>query len=274
MIGEILVLYNTLFNYFLLKFTQEITGLYVKKTRLLFSAFVSGLLASIFHHSLLGTIISFILLIGLAFSFRIDTLLKQGTVLFLATFFLGGLLTSLLPFLLKQSSITFFLLCVSISFLSLHAIHSKWKNIMQSKLQQSFVVDCILTFLGKTFHLKGFIDTGNECIEPLSGKPVHFLSYKALEKQLPKQLKEGLIKWNEKNPYELSMFPTEIHSKIRIVRLVTVQKEETKVLAFRFEQLHVQGTTTKAIHDEYVVFTKNDAKFPQNAQIILHVQAL
>lgn len=30
MIGELLVLYNTLFNYFLLKFTKEITGLYVK----------------------------------------------------------------------------------------------------------------------------------------------------------------------------------------------------------------------------------------------------
>lgn len=31
MIGELLVLYNTLFNYFLLKFTQEITGQNVKK---------------------------------------------------------------------------------------------------------------------------------------------------------------------------------------------------------------------------------------------------
>src|SRR5690606_4783210 len=103
MIGELLILYNTLFNYFLLKFTQEITGLYVKRRRLLFSAFFSGLVSSIFYHSFLGAVASFLLLIGLAFSFRIETIIKQGTVLLAATFFLGGLLTSLLPFLLRQT---------------------------------------------------------------------------------------------------------------------------------------------------------------------------
>lgn len=201
-------------------------------------------------------------------------MLKQGTVLFLATFFLGGLLTSLLPFLLKQSSLAFFLLCISISFLSLHALHSKWKKLMFTKLQQNYVVGCMLQFLGKTYDLKGFIDTGNQCIEPISGKPVHFLSFKAIQQQLPKQFEEALLKWNEKEPYELSMFPAELHSKIRIVLLSTVQKETSKVLAFRFEQLKVSGTTNKDFFEQYIVFTKNDAKFPQNAQIILNVQTL
>lgn len=145
---------------------------------------------------------------------------------------------------------------------------------MQTKLQQSYVVDCKLYFLGKSFDLKGFIDSGNQCIEPISSKPVHFLSFKAIEEQLPKELKDALLKWNENNPYELSMFPPDVHSKIRIVLLSTVQKETTKVLAFRFEKLKVFGETKKEFFEQYIVFTKNDAKFPQNAQIILHVQTL
>lgn len=274
MIGELLVLYNTLFNYFLLKFTKEITGLYVRKRRLLFSAFISGLVSSILYHTFIGAVASFLLLIGLAFSFRIQTLLKQGTVLLVATFFLGGLLTSLLPFLLRQSDLTFFIFCLSIAVLSLTFIHSKWRNMTKERLQQSFVVDCELELFQKTYSLKGFIDTGNECVEPISGKPVHFLSYQAVEDKLPKELKEGLLTWDDKNPYQLTMFPSFMYPKIRILILSTVQKETSTALAFRFDRLILYGNVKKEILDEYVVFTRHDARFPQNAQMILHVLAL
>ncbi|RHW39730.1 hypothetical protein D1B33_02445 [Lysinibacillus yapensis] len=274
MIGELLVLYNTLFNYFLLKFTQEITGLYVKRSRLLLSAFCSGLIASIFYQTLIGALLSFTVLIGLAFSFKLQSLIKQGTVLFLASFFLGGVLTSLLPFLLNHSDFTFFLLCTAIAFLSLTAIHSKWKNMMQSKIQLSFVVDCDLVLFKKAFQLKGFIDTGNECTEPMSGKPVHFLSYQAVSKELPEDFHKALLSWDEKNPYQLKMFPAYVYPKVRILTISTVQQERSTVLAFRFEKLVIKGTTTKEIFDQYVVFTKQDAKYPQDAQMILHVLAL
>lgn len=274
MIGELLVLYNTLFNYFLLKFTQEITGLYVKRSRLILSAFCSGLIASIFYHSFFGAVLSFIVLIGLAFSFRIQSLLKQGTVVFLTTFFLGGVFTSLLPFLLNQSEFTFFILCTSIAFLSLTMIHSKWRKMMQEKIQHSFVVECELVLFQKSYWLKGFVDTGNECVEPISGKPVHFLSYSAVAKDLPEDFYEALRSWDEKNPYQLSMFPTYIYPKIRILTLTTVQQEKSTVLAFRFDQLKISGPSSKEIAEQYVVFTKNDARYPQNAQIILHVLAL
>lgn len=274
MIGELLVLYNTLFNYFLLKFTQEITGLYVKRRRLVFSAFISGLVSSIFYHSFLGAILSFLLLIGLAFSFRIQTIIKQGTVLLIATFFLGGLLTSLLPFLLRQSDLIFFIFCLSIAVLSLTFIHSKWRNMTKERIQQSFLIDCELELFQKTYSLKGFIDTGNECVEPLSGKPVHFLSYQAVASQLPKEIAEGLLTWDDKNPYQLTMFPDFVYPKIRIFTLTTVQKEKATALAFRFERLILYGNTKKEIFNEYVVFTRHDARYPQNAQMILHVLAL
>ncbi|HWL27161.1 MAG TPA: sigma-E processing peptidase SpoIIGA [Ureibacillus sp.] len=274
MIGELLVLYNTLFNYFLLKFTQEITGLYVKRSRLILSAFCSGLIASILHHSLLGAVLSFVILIGVAFSFRIQSLIKQGTVLFIATFFLGGLLTSLLPFLLKQSDFLFFIFCTSIAFISLSAIHQKWRSMKKENIQHSFVVQCELMLLQNSYHLRGFIDTGNECVEPMSQKPVHFLSYNAVSTNLPSDFHEALLRWDEKNPYQLGMFPPAVYPKIRILTLSTVQKEKSTVLAFRFDRLKISGTTNKEIYDEYVVFTRNDAKYPQDAQMILHVLAL
>lgn len=274
MIGELLVLYNTLFNYFLLKFTQEMTGLYVKRSRLILSAFCSGLVASIFYDSFIGAIVSFVLLIGLAFSFRIQTLLKQGTVLLIASFFLGGILTSLLPYLFNQSDITFFILCISVTVFSLTMIHSKWRKMMQEKVQDSFVVQCALELFGQTYHLKGYVDTGNECVEPLSGKPVHFLSFKAVAKHLPKDFHEALLKWDEKNPYELSMFPTIINTKVRILKLFTVQQENATALAFRFDRLTIKNSATKELFEQYIVFTKNDAKYPQDAQMILNVSAL
>lgn len=274
MIGELLILYNTLFNYFLLKFTQEITGLYVKRSRLLLSAFCSGLIAAIFYQTLIGAVLSFIVLIGLAFSFRLQSLLKQGTVLFITTFFLGGVLTSLLPFLLNQSDVTFFILCIAIAFLSLTTIHTKWRNMMQEKIQHSFVVDCDLELFKETYRLKGFIDTGNECIEPISGKPVHFLSYNAINQDLPNDFHEALLKWDDQNPYQLKMFPTYVYPKVRVLSLSTVQQERSLVLAFRFDKLKINGTASKEIFDQYVVLTRNDARYPQDAQMILHVLAL
>ncbi|MEK9197689.1 sigma-E processing peptidase SpoIIGA [Ureibacillus sp. 179-F W5.1 NHS] len=274
MIGELLILYNTLFNYFLLKFTQEITGLYVKRSRLLLSAFCSGFIAAIFYQTLFGAVLSFIVLIGLAFSFRLQSLLKQGTVLFITTFFLGGVLTSLLPFLLNQSEVAFFILCIAIAFLSLTTIHTKWRNMMQEKIQHSFVVDCDLELFKKTYRLKGFIDTGNECIEPISGKPVHFLSYTAISKELPSDFQEALLTWDDKNPYQLKMFPTYVYPKVRVLSLSTVQQERSLVLAFRFDKLKISGSVSKEIVDQYVVLTRNDARYPQDAQMILHVLAL
>lgn len=144
----------------------------------------------------------------------------------------------------------------------------------QLKLQQSYIVDCELQFLGEQFLLRGFIDTGNQCIEPMSGKAVHFLSFKAVKEKLPHHFKESLYKWNEKNLYDFSMFQYELQSKIRIVYLTTIQKEPSKVLAFRFDRLLISGSNQKELLEEYIVFTKNDAKFPQNAQIILNVLTL
>lgn len=169
---------------------------------------------------------------------------------------------------------TFFLLCASISFLSLYGLHSKWKSINLSKVQESYVVQCILEFLGERISLKGFIDTGNQCIEPISGKAVHFISFKEVEEYLPIEFKEGLLKWSEKDPYNLSMFPKEVQSKIRMVFLATVQQESSKVLAFRFNKMLVSGKIEKELIEQYIVFTKNNAKFPQKAQIILNVQTL
>lgn len=69
---------------------------------------------------------------------------------------------------------------------------------MQTKIQSSFVVDCELLLFQQSFSLRGFIDTGNECIEPMSGKPVHFLSYNAVAKTLPEDFHKALLEWDEK----------------------------------------------------------------------------
>ena len=184
MVGEIIILYNTLFNLILLAFTKTITGMYISKWRLLGSAFASAIIATVFAPSFVMTIISFIVLIGLAFSFRLHSFIVQGGWLFVGTLLAGGVLTALQPMLLGRSMVTYIVVCVSVVCVGLLIFKQSWHNKLQSAVQQSYVTNCELMLFEQPLTLRAFIDTGNECVEPLSRAPVHFISFKAVEPQL------------------------------------------------------------------------------------------
>lgn len=72
MYGEWLVLINTLYNLAILTFTAKVTGVFVKNTRLLMSSIISSLIAVIGGQTLLTIVLSFIVLIGLAFALSFE----------------------------------------------------------------------------------------------------------------------------------------------------------------------------------------------------------
>ncbi|WP_107942244.1 sigma-E processing peptidase SpoIIGA [Metasolibacillus fluoroglycofenilyticus] len=270
MVGEWLVLINTLFNYLLVLFISKITNVYVTKKRALVAAFISGTFSAIFTPSLFIGVISALLLAGIAFSFRYRILLKQIAVLVVATIFLGGLLTAVQPFLAGRSLFFYITLCSLLAIFSSKWAEIKWRDFWQQKIQASYVVTCKLHLGDTELQLRGFIDTGNMCTEPISQQPVHFISYRMIKDKLPATINDAINSWDAAAPYNLSMFPREWLTSIRLIPLTTVQHKAI-VPAFRLTEWTINE---EKVTGHYVVLTKNDANFPQQADMMLHVLAL
>lgn len=273
MYGEWLVLINTLFNLAILTFTARVTGVLVKNSRLLMSSFCSSLVAVIGGQMLWTTVLSFILLIGIAFRFRIRSFQKQGPIVLTATIVIGGLLTALQPFFKNLSATHFIMICFVLAVLNLVAFYKQWGFVKLERLSGQFVFETTLKIFGAIIPLSAFVDTGNQAIEPLSGKPVHFVSYTALSPHLPADFRKSLIEWQETDPYNVSMFSEDYQRYIRFIHINTVQ-QQTVVLGFRFDEWLIKGEPSQVKSNEYIVLTKKAKNFPHSTAAILHFSAL
>ncbi|MCK1986781.1 sigma-E processing peptidase SpoIIGA [Lysinibacillus fusiformis] len=273
MYGEWLVLINTLFNLAILTFTARVTGVLVKNSRLLMSSFCSSLVAVIGGQMLWTTVLSFILLIGIAFRFKIRSFQKQGPIVLTATIVIGGLLTALQPFLKNLSATHFIMICFVLAVLNLVAFYKQWGFVKLERLSGQFVFETTLKIFGSLIPLSAFVDTGNQAIEPLSGKPVHFVSYTALSPHLPADFRKSLVEWQETDPYNVSMFSEDYQRYIRFIHINTVQ-QQTVVLGFRFDEWLIKGEPSQVKSNEYIVLTKKAKNFPHSTAAILHFSAL
>ncbi|WP_369380757.1 sigma-E processing peptidase SpoIIGA [Lysinibacillus fusiformis] len=273
MYGEWLVLINTLFNLAILTFTARVTGVLVKNSRLLMSSFCSSLVAVIGGQMLWTTVLSFILLIGIAFRFKIRSFQKQGPIVLTATIVIGGLLTALQPFLKNLSATHFIMICFVLAVLNLVAFYKQWGVVKLERLSGQFVFETTLKIFGSLIPLSAFVDTGNQAIEPLSGKPVHFVSYTALSPHLPADFRKSLVEWQETDPYNVSMFSEDYQRYIRFIHINTVQ-QQTVVLGFRFDEWLIKGEPSQVKSNEYIVLTKKAKNFPHSTAAILHFSAL
>ncbi|ACA39046.1 peptidase U4, sporulation factor SpoIIGA [Lysinibacillus sphaericus C3-41] len=237
------------------------------------SSFCSSLVAVIGGQMLWSTVLSFILLIGIAFRFKIRSFQKQGPIVLTATIVIGGLLTALQPYLKNLSANHFIMICFVLAVLNLVAFYKQWGFVKLERLSGQFVFDTTLKIFGSIIPLSAFVDTGNQAIEPLSGKPVHFVSYTALSPHLPADFCKSLVEWQETDPYNVSMFSEDYQRYIRFIHINTVQ-QQTVVLGFRFDEWLIKGEPSQVKSNEYIVLTKKAKNFPHSTAAILHFSAL
>lgn len=271
MIGELVILYGTVFNVMLLNFAKTITGLYISTWRVVVSALISSVVSALLYPSLFAPILGFVLLIGFAFSFRVHRIVTQGSWVIVGTLLVGGLLTAVQPVLVGRSWLTYTVITVIAACMCLLLVKVNWHRKLQSVAQQPFVAMCDVRLFGELFTLRAFIDTANECIEPLSRQPVHFVSYEAVRQQLSVEFVTALEQWQEETPLDVSMFPIQFKKALRFVPITTIHNKTVVVPAFRMDYLTVHD---KQFAGQYVVFTKQDTQFPQQANMILHVFVL
>lgn len=273
MYGEWLVLINMLYNLAILTFAAKVTGVHVKKKRLLMGSLCSSLIAVIGGQTLMIMLLSFTVLIGMTFRFKFRSFQKQGPIVLTATVIVGGLLTALQPYLRSLSVPHFILICFLLAVGNLLIFYKQWGFVKLERLSGQFVYKTNLKIFGETVPLSAFVDTGNQCVEPLSGKPVHFVSYTAIRPNMPAAIKKALAEWQETEPYNVSMFSPDYQKLIRFIHVNTVQQQSV-VLGFRFDEWHILGEPSQVKTNEYIVFTKKAKNFPHSTAAILHFSAL
>ena len=184
---DILVILNTLVNYFILLAIRKITHSYTKRWRIALGAFVGGLsslLLFLEHLNIIMTllkILSGVLMIAVTFEIKpIKQFVKKLFFLFAITFLFGGVTYAIYIFFDKDILIysngiiyfdvdmTFLVICSVISYFVITLI-TKYTDKKSSKNKEYYIT---IENNGKGVSCTGLMDTGNNLREPFSDYPV------------------------------------------------------------------------------------------------------
>lgn len=234
---DILLILNTLVNYFILLAVQKITRTHQKKWRILLGATVGGISSLLLFLESLGVIMTLlkiataILMTVITFGVKpIKQIVKKIFLLFAITFLFGGLMFAIYIFFDKDILIytngivyfdvdlTFLVICSVVSYVVITLI-SKITDKKAPKSKEYYVTvenQC------KTVSCTALVDTGNNLREPFSDYPVIMLE-------------QGLFK---------KVFTED---KIRLIPVSTISGESL-IRAFRPEKLTIDKFTTDKVY--------------------------
>ncbi|WP_432354893.1 sigma-E processing peptidase SpoIIGA [Sporosarcina sp. A2] len=273
MYGEVMIGINMIFNYTVLSFANAIGNAKISKKRLMVAALVGAIPAVTIPGSLLASMVAFILMTGCAFGFSVRLWKASAGLVLIGAFLAGGLLSAL-PFSSWGKDFQFRLLfCAILAYLSLQIVKAKWLDVRKISRFSEFSGHSKLQIFGSSIELTIFIDTGNNCTEPLSNDAVHFVSLRAVQSVIPEEVLECLRQSGDSRNAlpDLSHFPTNFRKQLRLIRVQTVEGANWAV-GIRFDEWELEGN--RFLEKGYIVLTADDARYPHNASAILHVSAL
>ncbi|CAM3086435.1 sigma-E processing peptidase SpoIIGA [Filibacter tadaridae] len=271
MYGELIVGVNMLFNYAILSFANKVGNVQATRKRLLLASFAGAVPVTLLPSSIFVIVISFVIMTGIAFGSSFEPWKKSASTVLIGAVFAGGLLT---VFQYRTSLSTTPLTVITyavVAYVSLYFMKKKWSDVRTTRQVASLKSTSVLRIWGHDIPVKVFVDPGNSCTEPLSGAPVHFVSFHTVEKAIPENLKTPLLEWDTHGSPELSGFPDVYHKDMRLVRLLTVQGQSWAI-GFKFEQWTIQEE--RRLEPGYIVFTKKDRRYPDGVGAILHITAM
>ena len=253
---DILIILNTLVNYFILLAVDKILRIYSKKWRILLGGAVGGVSSLLLFLENLGVImtllkiITAILMTIITFGIKpVKRLLKSVFLLFAITFLFGGLLFAIYIFSDKDILIysngivyfnidlTFLIICTVISYLVITVI----AKITDKKAPKSKEYYVTVESGGKTISCTALMDTGNNLREPFSGYPVIMLDSLLFEKLFAED-------------------------KIRLIPVTTVNGESV-IRAFRPHKLIINEFSTDKLYIGESVSQLNEYKMILNINL-------
>lgn len=234
---DILIILNTIVNYFILLAVDKILRIHSKRWRVLLGGAVGGVSSLLLFLENLGAImtllkiITAILMTAITFGIKpIKRLLKSIFLLFAITFLFGGFLFAIYIFLDKDILIysngivyfdidlTFLIICTVISY-AVITIISKITDKKAPKSKEYYVT---VENAGKTISCTALMDTGNNLREPFSGYSVIMLDRELFYKLFTED-------------------------KIRLIPITTVNGESV-IKAFRPHKLIINNFSTNKVY--------------------------
>ena len=274
MYAEVLISINTLINFSLLSFSNKMGSFHQKSWRLWLSAFLGGVSIVLFGGGFLSVVATFVFMMTTAFGLnRSNWLLAAGNTL-IAALFAGGLLTVIQPLLANASWYVMLVVTGSALIFSLSGIRKNWFRINLTAIKDSYMGQVTIRLFNQEFQLTSYSDTGNLCVEPLSGNPVHFISAEKMKSFIPLDLWHHLHAFEGDSTEKFQEIPLLFRSQLRLIRLQTVQDQSTWAIGIKVDHIQLKTTKEKLLAPCYVVLTKNSKNFPQQSDVILHASTL
>ena len=234
---DILIILNTLVNYFILLAVDKVLRLHSKRRRILLGGAVGGLSSLLLFLENLGIVMTLLKILTAIFmtvvTFGIKPirrLLKSVFLLFAITFLFGGLLFAIYIFFDKDILIysngivyfdidlTFLIICTVISY-GVITVISKITDKKAPKSKEYYVT---VENAGKTISCTALMDTGNNLREPFSDYPVIMLDKELFNKLFTED-------------------------KIRLIPVSTVNGESV-IKAFRPQKLIINDFSTDKVY--------------------------
>jgi len=274
MYAEVLIAINTLVNFSLLSFSNKMGSFHQKSWRLWGSAFIGGVSIVVFGGNFISLVATFICMTTLAFGFNRSNWVLAATNTLIGALFAGGLLTVIQPLMANASWYVFLIIAGTILALSLTGVRKNWFRVNLTAIKDSYMGQVTIRLFQQEFQLTSYSDTGNHCIEPLSGNPVHFISAEKMKSYIPAELWQYLYSFEGTSTETFKDIPFPFRSQVRLIKLQTVQNQSTWAIGIKVDHIRLKTTSEHLLEPCYIVLTKNSKHFPRQTDAILHASTL
>lgn len=271
MYGELMIGLNMMFNFTVLSFANKMQNMKISLSRLCFASFIGAIPVVFFSVSIWSMIFTFIGMTVIAYGKAFNYWRKSASVALLGALFAGGLLTALQTQVKSLTSYKFILFYSLIAYGALYFVKMKWQDVRTAERVADLTALSTLSIWETEIPINVFVDSGNSCTEPLSGKAVHFVSFRAVEAFMPEDLKAYLLNWDAKSMPKVLDLPSQYQKELRLVKLITVQGDSWAI-GINYKKWMIEGG--EPLEQGYFVLTKDDQRYPDDAQAILHVSAM
>lgn len=289
---DIIWILNLFFDTFLL----YLTGILLKKKTGTYRLFLGGLLGSsvvllsisplyFIGSNPLGKLAISILMVLIAFGFqRFMQFWKTLFTFYLVTFAVGGAIIGLHYFIQFEANLR--------NITALHSIQGigdpiSWlfvivgfpvawyfsgktlHHLEYTKIKYEQIVDVTIVILDEHIKVKGLIDSGNKAKDPLTRKPVIFVSISHLDSH-PTELLQ-LAASPEKIIEQLPQLSSSLQNKVSVIPYQVYGQEHQLVIGVRPDKVLINnGTEVYATNDCLVSFTLQQLSPDGDFQCILH----
>jgi len=244
---DLLFIVNILFDFLLLLSTSLILRRNVKLYRLILGSLVGGISIILLFFNINSVTFFFIkiiiavLMCITSFNYRdIRYTLKNIIYLYIVSIFLGGILYVLnIEFSYKNNGLVFYNNGFSINFIVILIIspilmYFYVKEMKSLKNNYSKYYDVDIYFKSGNCILKGFLDTGNNLVDPYKKRPIVIVYYDKISKYLSNE-KELLVPYTNINN-------SNILRCIRVKKILVNDIEFKNILVgFSFNKIHIDG---------------------------------